>query len=67
MINITHHIKIDKENKQRAQQINLMFNWQWQEKYEEMKWQEKSTRLIVENKKKKEQKNTEKCLYWCFF
>ena len=53
-IDVIHHIKINKENEQRAQQINLTFNQQQQERYKETKWQEKSTRLIIENKRKKE-------------
>ena len=67
IIDVTHHIEIDKENEWRAWQINLTFNQQWQERYKEMKWQEKSTRSIIENKRKKKWKNTEKCLYWYFF
>ena len=53
MIDVIHHIKIDKENEQRAWWINLMFNQQWQERYEETKWERKLTRSIVENKKKR--------------
>ena len=52
MIDIIHHIKINKENKQRAWQINLIFNQQQQERYKKTKWWEKLTKLIIENKKK---------------
>ena len=61
MIDVTYYIKINKENKQRAWLINLTFNQQQQEKYEEMKWWKKSIRSIIENKNKKTKK------YWKMF